>query len=334
MLERDRLQRDRARQSRRKRERITQTEYDPKRRMLLRGLAGIGAVTIIGVGGKWLFDHLGAQSPYRNWERYRNSTLPRELVLAIGEDIKKTAEYTGFPQVGQLITTIQKDPESPKKIIPFIDGPIDVRLSDTARTERAVGLLHHNFEGVSIKVFIQDLRTGRTQETTLANPIRLKLTVYIDNSFYLAPDVVKKFILVKEFSHLLYTRQHAQVITEQVISRFSVRVPEGTNLPLLLWSNGVGGLSRPNLSLGDYFNNASLDYDGAGYWHNTPAFGKMKKLGHLSPKDVGVLATNNTIFNESLRVGLLVETSHGEFAWRSGIGPFSPQWLDIVRNII
>lgn len=322
-------------QFRRRRAKITQDEPNPQRRMLLKGIVGIGAAALAGVGGKLLFEYLAVKNPYLNWERHQNSTLPRELVLAIGEDIEKAVDYAGFPQVGRLITIIQKDPESLKKIVPYIDGPIDVRLSDTVRTERAVGLLHHDFRGVGIKVFIEDLRTGKTQETTLVNPTRLKLTVHIDNSFYLAPDVAKKFILVKEFSHLLYVRQHTQVITEQVLSQFSIRVPEGTNLPLLLWSNGQLKASSEYIpSLGDYFDNAFFDYDGAGYWHNTPAFGKMKKLGHLSSKDVGVLATNNTIFNESLRAGLLVEIGHGEFAWRTGIGPFSPQWLGIIRNVI
>lgn len=326
MLERDRPQREKARQIRGKREKATQAEHDPGRRMLLKGLAGVGLGALAGVGGKWLFDRLETQNPYRNWEKYRNSALPRELTLALGEDIEKTVEYQGFPQVGRIIVAVQKDPESLKKIIPYLDGAIDIRLSDTVRKEGAVGFLDHDFRGIGTKVIIEDIRTGKTQETTLVNPTRLKLTVYLDNSFYLAPDVAKKFILVKEFSHLLYVQQHALVITDQVLSRFNIRVPEGINLPLFLWSNGhLKAISRNIPSFGDYFDNAFFDYDGAGYWHNTPAFGKMKKLGHLSTKDIVVLATNNTIFNEALRAGLLIETGYGEFTWRDGIGPFSPQ---------
>lgn len=334
MSERDRPQRERIKQARGKRE-TTQAEHDPGRRLFLKGLAGVGLGALAGVGGKWLFDRLEAQSPYRNWEKYQNSTLPREPVLAIGEDIEKNVEYRGFPQVGRIIIAAQKDPESLKKIIPYLDGAIDIRLSDTVKKEGAVGFLDHDFRGVGTKVIIKELRTGKTQETILVNPIRLKLTVHLDNSLYLAPDVIKKFILVKEFSHLLYVRQHAQVITDQVLSRFNIMVPDGINLPLFLWSNGhLKAISQNIPSLGDYFDNAYFDYDGAGYWHNTPAFGKMKKLGHLSIKDISVLATNNTIFNEALRAGLLTETSYSEFTWRDGTCPFSPQWLGIIRKII
>jgi hypothetical protein len=199
-----------------------------------------------------------------------------------------------------------------------------------------VGLLDHNVKGVGIRVYIKDRSTGKTQEITLVNPTRLKLTVHLDNTFYLASDVAKKFILVKEFSHLLYVQQHARLITEQILAQFEISAPEGVNLPLLFWSNGqLKGISRNIPSLGDYFDNAFFDFDGAGYWHNTPAFGKMKKLGHLSPRDINVLAINNRIFIEALQAGLLIENKQAEFSWAPGIeGPFSPPWLDTIRKII
>jgi hypothetical protein len=60
----------------------------------------------------------------------------------------------------------------------------------------------------------------------------------------------------------------------------------------------------------------------------------MRSEGALSSRDLGVLESNNKAFEGARSVGILEEKGKGNFVWKEGIGPFSPEWTSIVRPIL
>ena len=277
-----------------------------------------------------------AFDPYRHWELYRNGTLPREHVAAIGRDLAHSPQYPGFPEVGTIIALSLEQPSQLQQYLPQLEnhGPIDIKLSNLMARIGALSELFVDTNGVGITATVRHNQTGETKQGGLAKVDRMPLVVNMDNGFASAPDVAKKLIIVKEFSHLLYMNLHQQVIAQTVLQRFEIDLEEPVNLPNLLFINAQASVKIRGIDFGDMYNNAPDDLDGAGYWHIIQALGKMRAMGLLSPTDLVILEGANTAFEEAKRRGLLIEENPGEFVWKEGIGPFSPEWTAMMRPIL
>ncbi len=321
-------------------ERLEQARQIARRHFLkLTGL-GIGAA-VFGCGGiTWLITSRPRSEslPYQDWGIYQNALLPTDLVIAIGEDIKNSVEFLGFPEVGEIILLSSQRPDRLHELLPeLIDhGPLGIRLTNLVEKEGANGALNHKIAATALRARVRNRATRETREGIFAQVNRLQLVVELDNSFYLAPKVAKQLILVKEFSHFLYFGEHKKVISVDVLQNFDILEPSSIlGLENFLLINGYAKPSLAGIpSLGDKFDNARVDIDGAGYWHIMAAFGKMKVNGLLSATDLQVLWSNDLAFERARSSGLLIEKSRGEFVWREEITPFSQEWLSIIRPIL
>lgn len=313
----------------------------PSRKQLLVGLCGTAAVAGLSLflGNKLSQPQEVAtpanSAPYRNWERYRNSVLPSETVIAIGNDIAQATAYSGFAEVGRIIVNTQKNPEKLKEIFPSFKPPINLFFTDSVEKSGALATLTLNADGVTVAANVRNKQTGQEQKGIFAQINKIALGVEMDNTSYAAPDLAKILLLVKEFSHFAYYQRHKEVLLKQVAENFEILEPANMS-PDEIYENAIFqvGKGKNIPEMGDLFEHALIDVDGAGYWHTTPAFGKMKRLSHLNAQTIRILASNDWAFETAVGRGLLLEKGKGEFSWREGIGPFSTDWLNITRTFL
>lgn len=320
-------------------ERSNIAEEVTRRHFLWIGVFTAGGTLALGGAGKFLIDRLfpPEENPYLGWEKFRDDYLPQEKVVAIGEDIRSSWELPGFPEAGELILLSQRESGRLADFLPQLQdhGPIKIRFTNLVETAGAIGAVAFNVRGVTVEAQVRNRATGETQEGVFVEANKMELVVELDNSFYRGPEIAKKLIMVKEFSHLLYIEEQKRVVTEEVARNFEIIEPKVDNLEAFLFINGHLKPGIRNMpSLGDSFDNALFDLDGAGYWHIMPAFGKMRSVGLLSERDLTVLKSDNQAFGEVRIKGLLQEVKTGEFVWKEGIGPFSREWRSVIRGIV
>lgn len=327
---------------------IPPQEPDHKRRLLLKaGLLG-GGIMVAGGATRFVLSRNNESvptvqpvetakkiDPYKNWERYKNSSFLSLLVIEMGRDIEADTEFPGFAEVGTLIRLSQEHPEQLQEYYPLVVNRIDVRLRNLVQEAGAIGSMDPKAKGITEVIKIGNKKTGQIQEGVAANIQSIDISVSLTNSFYLAPDIAKKLILVKEFSHLLYSKEQRQRIFEEFQQNYDLLEPIPEDLSTYLYLNAQGkDLLNKIPPLSDLFDHARVDLDGAGYWHIMRAFGKMRRKGMFTQQDLQALSSDNFTFEEALKRGLLIEKVPGGFEWKQGIGPFSPEWLAIIRQFL
>ncbi|MBI2040180.1 hypothetical protein HYT18_03835 [Candidatus Microgenomates bacterium] len=346
------LEFSRARKQREQRDRISSVQNrndhpkDPGRRKFLlllgRVIGGAAAASALGISGKILLDKLSAQSdnPYRDWGRYKDRYFPKELVIAMGHDISQSSDLPGFSEVGELIVLSQTNPDQLQRFIPLYNGsePMKVRLTNLLNTTRALGSIDIGGQGVGVETTVVDRHTGEETKTVIARVDEALIEeVRLDNSFIYASNIAKKLILAKEFSHLLYIREHQKTLAEAVLDRYEIMAPNIQDIaPHLYFSANAVYFTNstvPPIDQLEAFAKVGDDLDCSGHWHTAPAFGTMKYRNLLSPEDLAIFDINDSIFEAAKNKGLLVHQGSGVFSWRSNIGPFSSEWLSLCRPL-
>ncbi len=322
--------------------------WRPSRRDLLLA-AGLAGLTATGIFVKSQNDHQSpTQNPtpypeqtlilsdiYAGWERYANRQLPENIVLAIAKDLSLDTKYPGFSEVGTIILESRQNPNKIKAILPPFTGTIPVALENSVQTAGATATLTFTPAANYIEAQVKDKNTETVEKKTFLDFVSIGLSVELDNSIYLAPKEVKQLLMVKEFSHLLYINPQEAHIGKQVEEKFEITQSTSMYMESFLFLNGQARPDVPQIpSLGDAFDNARIDNDGAGYYHIMRAYGKMKATGILRPVDISVLSSDDIAFETARKRGLLIEKSKGDFSWKEGIGPFSPAWTVITRAIL
>lgn len=273
-------------------------------------------------------------NPYAGWERYQNKPLPKEIVLKIGQDLAKDTQYPGFKEVGELIILAQEHPEQLQKYLSGAKTSVGISLAETVPERGALGYLVYHPVTTEIAAKTKDKRTGDIKDGVFIKWDKVDLKVELDNSYIFSPNIFKKLIIVKEYSHLLYHPQHKDKIIQEVLDHYEILKPTADlNIPNLLYQTALHEERNTPVS-GALFSQAKYDADGAGYWHIMPAYGKMKALGMVNAQSLDVLENDDRAFETARKRGLLIEKNKGEFVWKEGIGPFSPEWTQITRAIL
>ncbi|MBI2029617.1 hypothetical protein HYT02_04330 [Candidatus Gottesmanbacteria bacterium] len=319
--------------------RIRTGDQNPKndggftRRKFLLGLCALGGIaTAIAIGVTLGKDDESQNSPFDNWERYKGKEFPTDLTVDIGKSLVRDMEYPGFSDVGNLIVQSQLNPQKLRSYFPILSSRIPLQSADIHEP----GVMEPRFTNTFIgQQVVTDKLTGNTFQDTFAESDSLELTVKIDGGIYLAPQRVRELVVAKEFSHILYLQKCADNITSQVEARYSIsRASDTTSLSTFLFVNSVAYGGQPNRnSLGDAFDNAKFDIDGAGYWHIMRAFGKMKVTNQLSIVDLDYLSSANTAFEQARASEILIQ-ENSNFRWKEDITPFSPEWTNITRPLL
>lgn len=325
-----------------------QGPWRPSRREFLGAAAAVLAgAAIFGVTrGRSSQPGRGAETPpqksnlYTGWERYANRNLPRETVMDIARDLAADTEYPGFSEVGQMVVEANTR-----------NGSIDPRIKPLSTVEDLrIGLLKDlsHQQGALARLEVKNTTTGIEGEFKPKGEAEFQqgfftrvtepnvLTVILDSSSYVAPEMAKKLLIVKEFSHLLLIAEHKKAIAAQVLQNFDVRFKNPAfDIEDVLYSSGQDKPDFNNIpSLTDLFNHTRIDWDGAGYWYVIRALGKMMAKGVFSSKDLDILNSNVAAFQAARKDGLLIEQGSGDYVWKQGIGPFSPEWTAIGRAVL
>lgn len=296
------------------------------------------------VGGKCVYDNFYGKEPslsYQGntgvdynavWKLHRNSQLPKEVVLAIGEDIRRSVEFPGFFEVGELIVLSQTNSDQLQRYIPLYthSEPFRVRLSDLGGPLAQIIL---SADGVGEAVTFVNKRTEGIINSAIGKWEKISTpSVGLDNSLVDTSNAVKKLMFVKEFSHILYMREQEKVIMNELTSSYNVMAPDLEDLASHIFHSALSKIRIEGVDLERYAK-VEDDLDCTGHWHTLPAFGKMRYEGLLSSKDLWTLGVNNRIFEAAVKAGLLLDHGKGTFGWKSGIGPFSADWLSICRPL-
>lgn len=296
------------------------------------------------IGGKCIYDNFyGKESSLSSqgdtgidynavWELHRNRELPKEVVLAIGEDIRRSVEFPGFFEVGELIALSQTNPDQLQRYIPLYTNsePFGVRLSSLGGSLAQITL---SADGVGEAATFVNKRTEEIINTVIGKWKRIYTpNIKFDNSLVQTSNEVKKLMFVKEFSHLLYMREQERVIMNQLTSSYEIMAPDLEDLASHIFHSALSKIRIASIDLEGY-DKAEDDLDCAGHWHILPAFGKMRYTGLLSSKDLKALEVNNQIFEAAVKTGLLLDHGKGTFSWKSDIGPFNTDWLSICRPL-
>lgn len=280
------------------------------------------------------------ESAYNGWERYENSNLPKEVVMGIARDLASNTEYPGFAEVGSLLIEANTTNGSLAPRIRPLNTQEDLRISllrSMAQKMGAVAYLEIDNTSIGTEGEFKLKGGGEFRPglfTRIEDPT--KIQAILDSNTAFAPDEAKRLLIVKELSHLLLITEHKRAIMSQVLQDYDIRLKDPTlDLEDILY---VSALDKPHFknipSLTDLFDNAGLDIDGGGYWYILKALGKMISRGLLKGEDLVVLNSNVQAFEAAKRRGLLIERGKGEFDWKEGIGPFSPEWTAIGRAVL
>lgn len=287
------------------------------------------------------------EGSYKNWANL--GTLSPETVQAIGADIASSS-LPGFKEVGEIMQALQ----TPASLhayfsMPTPEKPVGIIVKDLVTEADAIGALQLETHVIAVDAALKENKTGNIQKMLLGQVERINaIGIEMDTSFVNVPDVIKQLILVKEFSHFLFIAQHMDLVKKQVLEHFTLVEPKNPlpDLATFLYFNGRMKETAPQLtipSLTDLFDHAFTDLDGAGYFYIMPAYGWMKRQtlsngGPLLPDELttqsdSFLHSDEQAFQAAISAGLLIEKTPGEFIWKEGIGPFSPEWTGIMRPI-
>ena len=187
-------------------------------------------------------------------------------------------------------------------------------------------------KGSQTEMEIVDKQTGTREPKVFIIPDRdLEYTIVLNNSLSYAPTIVKKLVLVKEFSHFLYISQLRDALVRDISARWEFPEVGQNNLADFLFINAVVHESTDHIpTLPDFYNNFNHYVDGAGYWHIMRAYGRMKARKMLSANDISSILRVDDVFNRALAKGILKDTGKGNYERKDGIGPMSPEWTSII----
>lgn len=288
------------------------------------------------------------EGPFAHWERYVNGSVPTDNVLQIAARLRQNKMYPGFSEVADVMTSVNTDPTALTNLLGIAapQTPVGIKLQDSATTSGFTASLAIKPKNIQIIAGeIRDKKTGKLRKVNLTKVDEIEFVeVELDNSLKTAPDALRELLIVKEYSQLLYINELKQKIREQVSANLDIVEPKNPspNLETFLYVNGTSKAIAPEAdipSMGDLFDHTLRYMDGAGYWHIMRAYGKMRRQklsnGNLMiPDDAAnsYWASDNFAFENALKQGLLIE-SNGEFTWKEGIGPFSPEWTSIVKQL-
>lgn len=278
-------------------------------------------------------------NPYSGWEKYKNGELPQETVVAIGQDLAGNHEYPGFAEVGEIILKSQLNPDQLQAYSPVFKDRIPVVFSNIMQTDGSLSAIENAYDTLNpAPVALRNKQSLAVTRGFLVYTDRMRLKVIMDNGSHDAPEIAKKLLLVKEFCHLLYIQQHANVLAQELLGNYDLALPQpipDLHTSIFISANYKYQAKSPEIpEIGDYFKNALTDIDGAGYWHVLPAFGKMKRGGVFTNKHLSQLWTFNQPFEKAFAQGFLIEKTKGEFVWKDGVTPFSPEWTRIMRPVL
>lgn len=310
---------------------------DPNKRKTLLALAAGGATLLAGGAVTKFFVDAQRYTPdqdYNNWERYDNKVLPPELVIRLGQDLQSLNVYPGFHQAGELLVTSQQQPDRLRDFAPEFNGMLFPVMVVSKQTQTMLTVIRR---ARIIGTLIEDKQAHTTIQVNLNDIKDVSLGIEIDGKGMKASPNAKRLLLVKEISHLFYYPQAKQRVVDAINARYNIETtsPRASDFSTFIFYSGFDRLISPQRvpSLGDEFDNAYYDIDGAGQWHIIPALGKMRTYGLLSDYDLSVLSTPNRAFDASVEQGLLIEKEKGEFVWKEGVGPFSSEWIKLMRPI-
>lgn len=316
---------------------------DPRRRRLMELAMYGGATAAFGgllAGGIGIIRGLNLEAQKQKvdqaikipgLEGRQNSAISSEVVIEIGSEIEQS-DLPGFNEAGKLITLSQTDPNALTQYLPLFSGNLEFRFGEILRSINSVAHLAMEGKGDYKVAEVKEIATGRRIKTILGQYTSVSAAIEFDNSLINASKIVTQLMFVKEISHFLYTSELRSRIAHDVLRKYDVTIesPEAV-LQDILFYNSVG--NNGNIpSLGELFDFGLVDLDGAGYFHIVPSYGLARAKGILTPKDIKILESNERLFEIAKSKGLLKQNSDGTVLWKQGIGPFSPEWTEIIRS--
>lgn len=250
----------------------------------------------------------------------------------IATDLTTLGEYPGFPETGRLILRYLQSPELLKEVHPLAQGKLSFGLADLI-SRKVLGTLQTVGEARGVESQITHKVTSQTQKAVILEPRTWIATVLLDNGFELAPKAAQRLILVKEACQLGYIPQLRHLMVEEVLARYDVTVASSqVDLPTILYTSSV---TKPQFkqipNLTNLSDNGQKIADGTGYFHTTPALGRMWRQNLFNSVDLDILDTNYSLFRLVWGKGLLREKEQGVFGWKEGVTAFSKEWLDLAE---
>ncbi len=273
-----------------------------------------------------------SESVFDNWKPYANNEIPTDSVLAIADSLIKATEFHGFPEAGHLLRTGVTSPQSLVQVKPTLSAPIKVVLKSMAGTGSVAAFYFDtDFEGLPSKIFDRDAK--QSYEVVAGNPTRTVVEVELENSIVLGSNAVKALLIAKEISHLAHMEELKDIIFRDFSQHLDINSSSSLPSPDLVLANAMLSISlKPAPPMGFYYRNAQVLLDWAGYWHINQAVGKMVRRNLLTDRDKQVISGNINVLNLAIQRGLVSEPTSGEFVWRQGVGPFSQEWIGVMKE--
>lgn len=260
--------------------------------------------------------------------------LPADLSVSIANDLIKAPEYAGFPEAGQLLKTAITNPAAIGQINPSLSQPLKVILaSNLVISHGASAEFLVEEDGKNINARVANRSTDQSFEVDIVEASNRKFQVLLEQTIVYGSNAVKALLIVKEVSHLVHIPALKQIIYDQFVAKFDLAVNSSLPVADLLFNNAV--ISTPidsNPEMSFEYRNASVLVDWAGYWHITPALGRMLKQGVLTDMDKKVMSSNIDAFNLAQSRGLISEKKPGVFVWKQNVGSYSQEWQQIMRD--
>lgn len=314
------------------------------RRLMLRRVLLGGSVVASGAAISLLItlsqaeeESLRVRQPFKapgfeNWAAYFNQDLPITSVLSIADDLINAPEYEGFPQVGEFLRTAIIDYKNLGQFNPRLNSPLRVVLRPM---RGAIAGFFINTRGVGVESKVVNKRNGQSFNVTLAEPRMHSAELDLEQTMAFGSNAVKALMIAKEISHLVHMDRLKELLFKEFNENFDLHLSSSLPTPDLILNNAFLRTRmdvEPPLSNNFYSANILLDW--AGYWHITSALGRMLRQGVLTDADKRALISGGNIpaLNLATQRGLIVEQKPGFYVWRSGVGPFSQDWQDVMRN--
>lgn len=269
---------------------------------------------------------------FQNWERYFNNQLPQSSVLSIANDLMKAPEYPGFLESGQLLRAAIVEPGTINQLNPPLAQPLRVSLASISRSGAIAGF-NVDTEGTTIAAKVTDRSTGVSTDTVLAEINKHTAELQLEQTMAYGTSAVKALMIAKEISHLAHIPELKQRIYDRFNEKFYLSTASSLAPEDILFDSGM--LSMPlseQSGAGFEYRNMRVLLDWAGYWHITPALGRMLRQGVLNSTDKMALSGNIDAFNIAQGRKLIAEQKPGVYMWRENVGPFSQEWQDVMKS--
>lgn len=298
--------------------------------------AALGLTALASTLGVVIYEQQRSSTNEYSW--FPNTQLDSDVIKTIGEDLMKETLLAGFPEVGQLLVTSQQNPERLQDFYPQAIPPLAVGISDFSKisglVERyaPIAALSRNMTGTLEYGTYLDKQSNVEAECKFAKPQGAKLLILIDNKLVATSAYLKKLLIVKEGCQVFLAKDQARAIEKQVSSRYDLKPSFPiTDMDAFLLMNAKSRQKYPAIpSLGDLFDNAPVDLDGAGYHYIIPPYIEMKQRNLLDTRDLSFTKAIDIVIEDARIAGLLVD-NNGKTTWRSDVTPFSTPWISIFR---